>query len=210
MRTSLFLLLSTLAAAASIPQQVPFSDDSVTSDTKPIPNPRPLVIWHGLGDTAHSDGIDEFIGIVRTRYPGIYVHSIVAPLNSGPSEEQRAGWWGKAERLAEDQCAELESIPELQNGYDAMGFSQGGLFLRYIAQYCEHGDRMRNLITVSTFHPSACSAVQPFLSKLTISSAHRTTASTRSYPVPTHRHSCASWRTTPPGRECIPRSRSAV
>lgn len=153
MRTPLFLLLSTLAAAVSIPQQVAFSDDlsDVSSDdkVKPIPNPRPLVIWHGLGDTAHSGGMDEFIGIVRTRYPGIFVHSIVAPLNSGPSEEQRAGWWGKAERLAEDQCAELESIPELADGYDAIGFSQGGLFLRYIAQYCEHGDRMRNLITVS-------------------------------------------------------------
>lgn len=155
MRASLPLLLSTLATAASIPQQVPLSEDRLDTYTspdelKPIPNPRPLVIWHGLGDTAHSGGMDEFIGIVRTRYPGIFVHSIVAPLNSGPSEEQRAGWWGKAERLAEDQCAELESIPELAVGYDAIGFSQGGLFLRYIAQYCEHGDRMRNLITVST------------------------------------------------------------
>lgn len=150
---ALFLLLSTLAAAASIPQQVPFTDDlPEPSAAKPIPNPRPLVIWHGLGDTAHSDGIDEFISIIRTRYPGIFVHSVVAPLNSGPSEEQRAGWWGKAERLADDQCAELESIPELKDGYDAMGFSQGGLFLRYVAQYCEHGDRMRNLITVSTPH----------------------------------------------------------
>lgn len=160
MRTALFLLLSTLAAAVSIPQQVPLSDElpgvaSADDDASGggIPSPRPLVIWHGLGDTAHSDGMDEFIGIVRTRYPGIFVHSVVAPVNADPGSEQQAGWWGKAESLAEEQCAALAEIPELKDGYDAIGFSQGGLFLRYVAQYCEHGDRMRNLITVSHLTP---------------------------------------------------------
>lgn len=148
MRTPIFLLASTLAAAASIPQQVPLSVDVPDEGRAPARSPRPLVIWHGLGDQAHSGGMDEFIGVVRTRYPGIYVHSVVAPLNADPGSEQRAGWWGKAERLAEEQCAELASVPELAGGYDAIGFSQGGLFLRYVAQFCEHGDRMRNLITV--------------------------------------------------------------
>lgn len=159
MRTPLVLLLSTLAAAASVPQQVAFSDDAANlpleDATKPIPSPRPLVIWHGLGDTAHSGGMDEFIGTVRTRYPGIFVHSVVSPLDKDPTAEQRAGWWGKAERLAEEQCAALAAVPELEGGYDAIGFSQGGLFLRYVAQFCAHGDRMRNLITVSSLLSAA-------------------------------------------------------
>lgn len=39
-------------------------------------------------------------------------------------------------------------MPQLEDGFDAIGFSQGGLFLRWYAQYCD-GPPIKNLITVS-------------------------------------------------------------
>ncbi|BEI87849.1 uncharacterized protein CcaverHIS019_0105670 [Cutaneotrichosporon cavernicola] len=113
--------------------------------------PRPLVIWHGLGDTAHSKGMNQFADFVRDEYPGIFVHSVVSPNGGSPSDEQKAGWWGVGEELSQGGCDQIKSIPELQDGFDAIGFSQGGLFLRWYAQNCD-GPPVKNLITFGTPH----------------------------------------------------------
>lgn len=109
---------------------------------------RPVVIWHGLGDTAHSAGIDQFADSIRELYPGIFVHSVQIPTDGTPSDDQKAGWWGNAVEQATEACEQINAIPELADGFDAIGFSQGGLFLRWYAQYCD-GPRVRNLLTVS-------------------------------------------------------------
>lgn len=48
-------------------------------------------------------------------------------------------------------CAELQRVPELENGFDAIGFSQGGLFLRALVQRCD-GVEVRNLMTFGSPH----------------------------------------------------------
>ena len=45
----------------------------------------------------------------------------------------------------------LAEDPELQGGYNAIGFSQGGQFLRAVAQRCPE-PAMRNLITFGAQH----------------------------------------------------------
>ena len=45
----------------------------------------------------------------------------------------------------------LAEDPELQGGYNAIGFSQGGQFLRAVAQRCPE-PAMRNLITIGAQH----------------------------------------------------------
>lgn len=68
--------------------------------TSPSPKPRPLVIWHGMGDTAHSRGMDQFANSVRKMYPGIFVHSVIAPNEGSPSDESKAGWVSETVALA--------------------------------------------------------------------------------------------------------------
>ena len=48
-------------------------------------------------------------------------------------------------------CEMIANDPALQNGFNAIGFSQGGQFLRAVAQRCPT-PRMRNLITVGSQH----------------------------------------------------------
>ncbi|KAI9639561.1 palmitoyl-protein thioesterase [Dioszegia hungarica] len=112
---------------------------------------RPLVIWHGLGDTALSEGIAGFIEDIKAQYPGIFVYSVQIPKGGSLDAERKAGFFGKMEEQVQDGCEQLGGIPELAGGFDAMGFSQGGLYLRSYAQFC-NDPPVRNLITFGTPH----------------------------------------------------------
>ena len=48
-------------------------------------------------------------------------------------------------------CQQLGDIPQLQNGFDAIGFSQGGLFLRAYAERCNN-PLLKTLITFGSPH----------------------------------------------------------
>ncbi|KAJ3309697.1 hypothetical protein HDV04_005814 [Boothiomyces sp. JEL0838] len=48
-------------------------------------------------------------------------------------------------------CQELSAIPELKNGFNGIGFSQGGLFLRGLVQKCD-SIKMVNLMTFGSPH----------------------------------------------------------
>ncbi|OWZ59372.1 palmitoyl-protein thioesterase [Cryptococcus neoformans var. grubii Br795] len=138
---ALFFLNWTLAA--------PASDQLVLSNSNA--KPRPLVIWHGLGDTALSTGVENFINMTQTIHPGIFVHSVQIPEDGRPDDERKAGFWGNAGEQGEEGCKQIRRIPELAEGFDGIGFSQGGLFLRHYIQYC-NGPPVHNLITFGTPH----------------------------------------------------------
>jgi palmitoyl-protein thioesterase len=48
-------------------------------------------------------------------------------------------------------CEQLAGIEALHSGFDAMGFSQGGQFLRGFVERCNHPP-VRNLITWGSQH----------------------------------------------------------
>lgn len=118
---------------------------SVASHVYALPSllltPRPLVIWHGLGDSYASPGILQFIQLIQDVHPGIFVHSV--HIVEDNDADRKAGWVSYCLRSAEyhthnaleqfgnvnEQVAnvslQLGSVPELQGGFDAIGFSQG-------------------------------------------------------------------------------------
>src|SRR6267154_5983079 len=51
---------------------------------------RPLVIWHGLGDTYSSPGMVRFESEVKEMHPGIFIHSIF--IDEDPQVDQRAAF----------------------------------------------------------------------------------------------------------------------
>jgi len=115
----------------------------------PKPDLRPLVIWHGLGDTAHSEGMDDFIEAIKQVHPGLFVHSVY--ISDKPDDDRKASYFGKLDEQLEIVYEQLNSIPELADGFDAMGFSQAGQFLRaYVELY--NSPPMNNLITFGAQH----------------------------------------------------------
>ncbi|KAG6332607.1 hypothetical protein ID866_6485 [Astraeus odoratus] len=110
---------------------------------------RPLVLWHGLGDNYASDGILQFQDEVKRMHPGIFVHSIY--IDSDASEDKRASFYGNVNSQIALVANQLASIPQLERGFDAVGFSQGGQFLRgYIERY--NDPPVYNLITFGSQH----------------------------------------------------------
>ncbi|XP_018420016.1 PREDICTED: palmitoyl-protein thioesterase 1 [Nanorana parkeri] len=102
--------------------------------------PVPLVIWHGMGDSCCNPmsmgGIKK---LVEQQIPGIYVLS----LKIGNTIPYLRNSFGQVDIV----CNQLAQDPNLQQGYNSMGFSQGGQFLRAVAQRCP-SPRMKNLISI--------------------------------------------------------------
>lgn len=110
---------------------------------------RPVVIWHGLGDNYNSSGIHRAKELFNRLYPGIYVYSI--SLDEDPSSDQNKSLFGDANVEVDAVCEQLTSNPHLKHGFDAIGFSQGGVFFRALVERCDSID-VNNLITFGSPH----------------------------------------------------------
>ncbi|KRZ83660.1 Palmitoyl-protein thioesterase 1, partial [Trichinella sp. T8] len=88
-------------------------------------DPTPVVMWHGMGDTCCNLGsLGAIIRVLEREIPGIYIS---------------------------DVCNQIANDEHLQNGYHAIGFSQGSQFLRAVAQRCP-SPPMRNYISIGGQH----------------------------------------------------------
>lgn len=110
---------------------------------------RPIVIWHGLGDNYNSTGIHRFREIFDYYHPGINVYSI--SLNDDPSKDQQLSMFGDANDEVDDVCRQLCETHALAHGFDAIGLSQGGVFLRALVERCAQVD-VHTLVTFGSPH----------------------------------------------------------
>jgi palmitoyl-protein thioesterase len=91
----------------------------------------------------------HFISMIQDIHPGIFVHSV--HIDENLEKDRQAGFYGNANDQVELVYGQLSSIQELQGGFDAMGLSQGGQFLRaYIERY--NNPPVNNLITFGSQH----------------------------------------------------------
>ncbi|KAI0093203.1 alpha/beta-hydrolase [Irpex rosettiformis] len=124
-------------------------------------NPRPLVLWHGLGDSYGAPGILRFIDEVKKMHPGIFVYSV--RFAESQEDDRKASFLGNVNVQVENATEQIRSQPELADGFDAIGFSQAGQFLR---AYVERSNSppVHNLITFGSQHMgiSDLPACKPF------------------------------------------------
>lgn len=109
----------------------------------------PIVLWHGMGDTCcfpfSLGGVKKFL----ESEIGVYVKSI--EIGNSIAEDFKSGYLVHPNKQIEMVCAELSKDVKLNNGFNAIGFSQGGQFLRGLVQRCSTV-RIRNLITLGGQH----------------------------------------------------------
>jgi len=112
--------------------------------------PRPTVLWHGMGDTCcFSFSMGAVKDSIEQSIPGVYVSSIMIGRNI--VEDEAYGFLGDVSSEVSDVCSQLKSDPQLQNGFNAVGFSQGGQFLRAYVERC-NDPPVYNLITMGGQH----------------------------------------------------------
>merc|ERR1711892_1732 len=110
-------------------------------------SPVPVVLWHGMGDSAA--GMTGIESILKDNIEGVYVHRIM--IGGNVIVDTESGFFRDTNRQISEVCEMMTNDPELQDGYNAIGFSQGGQFLRAVAQRCPNPP-MKNLVTFGGQH----------------------------------------------------------
>lgn len=101
---------------------------------KNFSRPPAIVLWHGLGDNYNSTGMRRMAQILNQMLPDVYVHSVY--LDENPQTDERRSLLGDANIEVDLVCEQLSTVAELADGFGAIGFSQGGLFLRALIERC--------------------------------------------------------------------------
>ncbi|KAM0321829.1 hypothetical protein ACHAQA_009926 [Verticillium albo-atrum] len=113
--------------------------------------PLPLIIWHGLGDAYNGEGIQQVAELAEAAHPGIYVH--IVKIGNDANADRSATFFGNVSTQLEQVCADIAADPILSTApaVDAIGFSQGGQFLRGYVERC-NTPPVRSLVTFGSQH----------------------------------------------------------
>ncbi|OAA58681.1 palmitoyl-protein thioesterase precursor [Cordyceps fumosorosea ARSEF 2679] len=124
------------------------SHTTAASDDTPLP----VVIWHGLGDTFSGEGIQAVAALADAIHPGTFVHA-VSLAGDDASADRSATFFGNVSAQVDAVCEQLASHPILSTApaVDALGFSQGGQFLRAYVERCNNPP-VRSLVTFGSQH----------------------------------------------------------
>ncbi|GAB1201996.1 hypothetical protein APSETT445_000595 [Aspergillus pseudonomiae] len=135
-------LLAIPLLTAAIPLHQPKTTESA---------PLPLVIWHGLGDDFQREGLLSVASLAEQTNPGTYVHLI--HLSDTASGDRQATFLGNVSEQIDTVCAQLASdrILSTAPAINALGFSQGGQFLRGYIERC-NAPPVHNLVTFGSQH----------------------------------------------------------
>ncbi|TRY80595.1 hypothetical protein TCAL_10370 [Tigriopus californicus] len=111
----------------------------------------PVVIWHGMGDSCcrptSMGRIQELIE--NGTQPGTYVHSLM--IGDNTLDDTINTFLKPVNEQVQEVCDYVAQDPALADGYHAIGFSQGGQFLRAVAQRCP-SPPIKNLVTLGAQH----------------------------------------------------------
>ncbi|KAI9807461.1 MAG: hypothetical protein M1833_000206 [Piccolia ochrophora] len=124
---------------------------SAPSSQPQPPLPLPLLIWHGLGDTYDAEGISSVASLAQETNPGTYVYAI--RLSNTTSSDRSATFFGNLTTQLDTVCDTLRTHPILSAApaVNALGFSQGGQFLRAYVERC-NDPPVRTLVTFGSQH----------------------------------------------------------
>ncbi|XP_050401616.1 palmitoyl-protein thioesterase 1 [Patella vulgata] len=113
-------------------------------------DPVPVVIWHGMGDSCCNPiSMGSIKSLIEKQVQGIYVKSL--EIGNNIAEDMENGFLMNVNDQVTMACKLISNDSKLQNGYNSVGFSQGGQFLRAVAQRCPT-PRMFNLVSVGGQH----------------------------------------------------------
>ncbi|RWS02897.1 palmitoyl-protein thioesterase 1-like protein [Dinothrombium tinctorium] len=110
---------------------------------------KPIVIWHGMGDTCCAAGSMGYIKKHLEKKLNVYVHS----LRIGDNVEQDFlnSYFMNCNDQIDYACNLIKNDSKLKDGFNLLGFSQGGQFVRALVQRCDN-ITVYNLITFGAQH----------------------------------------------------------
>ncbi|KAI9739137.1 MAG: hypothetical protein M1834_007350 [Cirrosporium novae-zelandiae] len=124
---------------------------ALTTSTPPPSSPLPLIIWHGLGDNYANPGLISVAELANATNPNTPIH--IVSLADSPSSDRSASFFGNVTLQIQSVCDTLSTDPIISRypAINALGFSQGGQFLRAYVERCNNPP-VANLITYGSQH----------------------------------------------------------
>ncbi|KAH8373267.1 hypothetical protein KR009_012191, partial [Drosophila setifemur] len=114
------------------------------------PDVLPVVLWHGMGDTCCLPfSLGAIMKLIVAQTNGAYVRSL--EIGGNMIMDWESGFFVHPNEQVDYVCKQLLQDERLAKGYNAIGFSQGGQFLRAVAQRCPQ-PAMRTLISLGGQH----------------------------------------------------------
>jgi len=111
---------------------------------------RPVVLWHGMGDTCcYPFSMGHIKELIEQNLPGVYVYSI--EVGNTLEEDEWNSFFMNVNDQIDYVCKKLANDSNLANGFNAIGFSQGGQFLRAYVERC-NTPKVFNLVTIGGQH----------------------------------------------------------
>uniref|UniRef100_A0A1B6BZS0 Palmitoyl-protein thioesterase 1 n=2 Tax=Clastoptera arizonana TaxID=38151 RepID=A0A1B6BZS0_9HEMI len=111
---------------------------------------KPVVLWHGMGDCCCNPlSLGSIKKSIEKECPGIHVLSL--KIGKNVWEDIENSYFMNVNFQIKLACQQIAADPQLANGYNAIGFSQGAQFLRAVAQRCPQ-PQMYNLISIGGQH----------------------------------------------------------
>uniref|UniRef100_A0A1L8DPR4 Palmitoyl-protein thioesterase 1 n=2 Tax=Nyssomyia neivai TaxID=330878 RepID=A0A1L8DPR4_9DIPT len=110
----------------------------------------PVVLWHGMGDSCcFPFSLGSIKKLIEEHIPGVTVISL--KIGNSLIEDYESGFFVHPNKQVEEVCQRLQNDPQLAGGFNAIGFSQGGQFLRALVQRCS-SLQVKNLISIGGQH----------------------------------------------------------
>lgn len=157
------------------------TDDS--ADTIRIPSQYPVVMAHGMGDSCFNPGmqhVTERISTILSDMAGEVVHSTCIPTGDTVTQDTNNGYFLNMDASVDVFATKVRADASLQDGFHAMGFSQGNNVIRgYIAKY--NDPPVHTFISVNGVNAGegAVPYCRPSSAKSSSSSLTTTTTTTR-------------------------------
>lgn len=101
-----------------------------------------------MGDSYDSDFMDWAQDTLKKAIPGLDTYAV--RLDESSKSDQLDSVMGDSMTDVLEVCDQLNNITELADGFNAIGFSQGGLFLRAAVEVC--GLPVKTLVTYGSPH----------------------------------------------------------
>ncbi|KAL7042970.1 hypothetical protein ACKWTF_001348 [Chironomus riparius] len=129
--------------------------------------PLPILFWHSAGESCCEKEFEAYASVIK-RYLGSNTYIKSVQIGTSIKTDKLLSLTMHPFDQIEAACNDIKTDVNFSNGYNGIGLSQGALLLRGLAQTCNNGPKMRNLISLAgpqqgVYQYPNCGKIKPIL-----------------------------------------------